>query len=33
VALPRPLTASEAMVDCYKRVFIAVSELEASFYR
>jgi hypothetical protein len=33
VALPRRLIASEAMVDCYKRVFIAVSELEASFYR
>jgi hypothetical protein len=30
VALPRPLTASEAMVDCYKRVFVVVSELEAS---
>jgi hypothetical protein len=26
VALPRPLTLSEAIVDCYKRISVAISE-------
>jgi hypothetical protein len=32
VTLPHPLTPSKVIVDCYKRVFVAVSELEVSLY-